>query len=230
MSNEDLTVLILDKLGWDYDLVVNPGHYKSTTDLYIGDLIKSLLELNTVELASKSLNRSYKAVNTAISRYFIPLFGKLNGGNETWKFKLLYLIEFKICCDCRKVLPFDKYNLDRSSPTGRAGYCKSCRVEHNAIEYQKDSTKESHLKSYEKNRPKIRERNIKYKGERALRVPKWSQTEQIVEFYSNCPEGYHVDHEIPLKGGLVSGLHVIQNLQYLTADENMKKGNKYEIS
>jgi 5-methylcytosine-specific restriction endonuclease McrA len=58
-------------------------------------------------------------------------------------------------------------------------------------------------------------------------VPLWSETEEIREFYKNCPEGHHVDHIIPLKGKIVSGLHVISNLQYLTAEENMKKGNRF---
>jgi hypothetical protein len=50
----------------------------------------------------------------------------------------------------------------------------------------------------------------------------------IRDFYANCPPGYHVDHILPLKGLNVSGLHVIWNLQYLPAQENLKKGNKVE--
>lgn len=44
------------------------------------------------------------------------------------------------------------------------------------------------------------------------------------EFYKNCPEGYEVDHVIPLSKG---GLHHQDNLQYLIVKENRSKGNRY---
>lgn len=70
-----------------------------------------------------------------------------------------------------------------------------------------------------------------YRQARKKRVrqatPKWADLSAIIEFYKNCPKGHHVDHIIPLHGKIVSGLHIITNLQYLKAESNLKKGNKY---
>lgn len=41
---------------------------------------------------------------------------------------------------------------------------------------------------------------------------------------------HDVDHVIPLKGRLVSGLHTPTNLQVIPASDNAKKGRKYLIS
>ena len=57
-------------------------------------------------------------------------------------------------------------------------------------------------------------------------TPKWANMDKIKEIYKNCPEGYHVDHVIPLNNPIVCGLHVENNLQYLPASENLKKSNK----
>lgn len=49
------------------------------------------------------------------------------------------------------------------------------------------------------------------------------EKECIKLMYINCPEGYEVDHIIPISRG---GKHHPSNLQYLTISENRRKQNK----
>jgi len=79
------------------------------------------------------------------------------------------------------------------------------------------------------NKHKVREKAALERAIRLQRMPKWADIDAIKEFYKNCPDGYHVDHIIPLRGKTVSGLHIVENLQYLTSEENLKKGNNYFI-
>jgi hypothetical protein len=59
-------------------------------------------------------------------------------------------------------------------------------------------------------------------------VPSWADREKILEVYKNCPKKMHVDHIIPLNAELVSGLHVPENLQYLTLEDGRSKANSFE--
>jgi hypothetical protein len=68
----------------------------------------------------------------------------------------------------------------------------------------------------------------KYKLDKDHRTPAWANLGAIREFYRNCPDGMTVDHIIPLRGRLVSGLHVENNLQYLTKSQNSSKQNRFD--
>jgi hypothetical protein len=84
-------------------------------------------------------------------------------------------------------------------------------------------------RKWAKNNPqKVRAGIIKRKIAKLKRIPPWSEKEAIKQFIINCPLGMVVDHKIPLRGKLVSGLHVLNNLQYLTPKENGSKGNKFD--
>lgn len=61
------------------------------------------------------------------------------------------------------------------------------------------------------------------------RTPAWADKAAIKQFYRACPPGYEVDHVIPLRGKNVSGLHIVQNLQYLPPRANRSKGAAFLV-
>ena len=54
----------------------------------------------------------------------------------------------------------------------------------------------------------------------------WYYKVDMKEIYKNCPEGFEVDHILPLNNPILCGLHTPWNLQYLTPDQNKTKSNK----
>jgi hypothetical protein len=71
------------------------------------------------------------------------------------------------------------------------------------------------------------------------RTPRWltiNDMQRIEDFYLEAIRRtqetgirWHVDHIIPLRGKKVSGLHVPENLQVITAIDNQRKMNAYEV-
>jgi hypothetical protein len=104
------------------------------------------------------------------------------------------------------------------------------QIRERARQWQKDNPKKARKrnKKWKKDNPgKVAQARIMHKIKRNLCVPKFGQ-KGIVEFYDDRPKNKVVDHRIPLLGKLVSGLHVIWNLQYLTVAENNKKHNSFD--
>lgn len=91
-----------------------------------------------------------------------------------------------------------------------------------------DRNPDWHSKYVNLNRGKINSYAASYRAKKLKATPLWADLSAIQAFYEACPPGYHVDHIIPLQGKIVSGLHVLNNLQYLPAHENLSKSNKFD--
>ena len=74
---------------------------------------------------------------------------------------------------------------------------------------------------------KIREKSSRRRAVYKRATPSWVDKELLWTIYRNCPNGFQVDHIIPLRGKNVCGLHVPWNLQYLTPEENNSKSNRF---
>lgn len=67
------------------------------------------------------------------------------------------------------------------------------------------------------------------KARKIQATPAWADIESIKALYIEAARlQQHVDHVIPLKGKLVSGLHVLNNLQLLEPVLNMQKNNSFD--
>lgn len=218
------TELILDKLGVFYDDIAKKKYGSSSVITY-GELVDRILADKGIKPCKDTFSEHGEQTFNRMMRKIFPEV-RLNGGNETWFFYLLSTIEHKYCGSCNTIKPYTEYHKDTSaSKVGLNSLCKCCVADKQQGGYSK--YKDRHIKSYEKNAGKIKARNVENKLNRGKRVVPWTEKEAIADFYHKCPEGFHVDHEIPLQGKEVSGLHVLANLQYLPAKENLAKSNKY---
>ena len=111
-----------------------------------------------------------------------------------------------------------------------------------ALEWRKnniDKYRALQSKAKKNNSAKVNARNAKRRADKLQRTPSWLTKDDfwlITEVYELAKLRtkhfgfvWHVDHIIPLKGKLASGLHVPLNLQVIEGIENMKKNNRIEV-
>lgn len=131
---------------------------------------------------------------------------------------ILRINDCKFCSRCEVVKFVEDFTKNKSRNDGLNVVCKDCQYE---------TFKSYYPEYYKNNKDKYAAAKVKYKLRLIEATAKWANLEKINEIYKNCPEGYHVDHIIPLQGENVCGLHVEDNLQYLSAFDNLSKGNKF---
>lgn len=68
-----------------------------------------------------------------------------------------------------------------------------------------------------------------------IQRPPWADLKAIEAIYAEARETtrrtgivHHVDHDIPLRGRYVFGLHVETNLKIIPAQDNLRKGRLFE--
>lgn len=159
----------------------------------------------------------------------------------------------KVCISCKRELPRTiEYFYYRNKSKGYfSSWCKNCSYEHDKKNATRILESQRKRRSLKKNHCKECGADIGYKRrlcntclkakKKAQRkynktiqdkrikqaLPKWANKKAIKKFYKNRPDGYEVDHIVPLRGVNVSGLHCIENLQYLLCADNRKKSNKF---
>lgn len=137
----------------------------------------------------------------------------------------------KSCIKAYRTL-YRSRNKDLVAAQRRAQYEKHRATElANSAEYDRRNTdRQKRYRDIWKalNRTRVRAYGAERRALKLRATPSWSETEEIRLFYAECPDGYHVDHIIPLNHPKVCGLHVLANLQYLPARENLSKGNKWD--
>lgn len=130
------------------------------------------------------------------------------------------------------------------------------RIRENQAKYVNDNREklhESNRRRYHENKEKYTATNKEWRGNNTDKInassakrhaqklkamPSWlsdQDKESIKSIYSLCRKltqdtgvDHHVDHIVPLRGDNVCGLHVHWNLQVVTAEENISKGNKHD--
>jgi hypothetical protein len=124
------------------------------------------------------------------------------------------------------------------SRESRARHCEKRRQENRARYHNDPASKARHIAQatrWSKANPGRRNEIIAARRAHIKRAtPLWLTADdkrEIIEIYRKArsygPGVMHVDHEIPLRGKLVCGLHVPSNLRIIPRLVNIRKGNRH---
>lgn len=146
----------------------------------------------------------------------------------------------KKCTRCQKTKATSSFNRRARSRDGYAAACGECTSNDKWLRYRDDpDERQTTLMRVKANKASRFERDPAYKRAfnlwnsvktRGTKIPPWVR---ITDFVPVCRAvidagpGHELDHIIPIKGKLVSGLHVPSNVRVITVRENQIKSNKH---
>lgn len=150
---------------------------------------------------------------------------------------------FSWCKSCKSVSDGAVYSKNRNRILDRH---KRYYLENKQqlLEYQSDyyNTNKSHIRSIQKayfkkyvkeNADLINARTALRHASKLRATPPWASKEHVESFYiissllRDAGHDVHVDHIVPLQSNKVCGLHCEANLQLLSANDNLSKGNRH---
>lgn len=162
----------------------------------------------------------------------------------------------KYCPACNEVKPITDFSIANHRKDGHNALCKECRNAQKRERYKLDPSADiaRALKNHTKqiiakklgreamgclgddDKCWINARNQWKYAKKLGRIPSWVEfkNDMLPVWRALLPDGptdmLQVDHIIPLRGKLVSGLHVPSNIQVLHLNENMRKKNTWEVA
>ena len=134
---------------------------------------------------------------------------------------------------------FKEYNKSEAGQKAKKGYYERNKdAVIAAAQARPDEAKRQYRKTHKINNPDLYKELVSVRRRRFRdATPKWLSPEQRMEIrlkYRLAIEmsratgiRHAVDHEVPIQGEDVCGLHVPWNLQVITQEENLKKYNKH---
>lgn len=143
----------------------------------------------------------------------------------------------KVCFICKVEKPINEFYKHSTGKYGVAGTCKVCKKAYLVDWYAKNKQHYLQVTAQwsQNNLEKKREHRAKRRAVSKLATPSWlndGHRLEIKSVYYYCSAlrkvglNYEVDHIVPLRGKIVSGMHVPWNLQVIPTAENRSKGNK----
>lgn len=225
MNNSEIIEATLKLLGLDPDFVVKDKTVKGVA-LTALDVIKLIVEdAGESKIIEVLKGHDQIKIRQVLSHMFFDL--PKPSVATPWFAHILRLNNLKKCPNCATIKNTSEFSKNSAQKvSGLDSWCLPC------MKINRNSNLE-HLKLVKQewqqlNKDKVCASSARRRAVKANALVAWSSNSAIEWVYASCPEGYHVDHWAPLQGELVCGLHTEDNLQYLPANINISKSNKFD--